>query len=268
MIDRMRWGGVRGVFFSLIATLAVASLVGCGPVADGEPDASAPATAPTTASPSPSPQSPPPPAPVPEPKAFDTSLYSIDDPASIWVVSNKLRPLNPIDYVPADLVAVSSTSSMRTDAAAALPAMFAAAAAEGSGGMQVQNAYRSFVVQTDLHNRLVAQLGQARARAQSARPGYSEHQTGLSLDILSSPAVCSIEACFGETPQGIWLAANAWRFGYLLRYPADKTAITGYIYEPWHFRYIGTELAAEMHVRGVTTLEEFFELPAAPDYAG
>jgi Tol biopolymer transport system component len=65
---------------------------------------------------------------------------------------------------------------------------------------------------------------------------------------------------------GQWLAANAWQYGFLLRYPSGLTPITGYAFEPWHYRFIGTELAAEMHLTGVQTLEEFFGLPAAPDY--
>jgi D-alanyl-D-alanine carboxypeptidase len=118
-----------------------------------------------------------------------------------------------------------------------------------------------------VYNGWVSSLGQAQADAQSARPGFSEHQTGLSVDISPVPLSCALDACFGATPQGRWLADNAWRFGYLLRYPADKTPVTGFTYEPWHFRYIGVELATEMHNTGVTTLEEFFGLPAAPDYA-
>jgi D-alanyl-D-alanine carboxypeptidase len=133
--------------------------------------------------------------------------------------------------------------------------------------MQSQSAYRSYSTQVTVYNGWVAKLGQAQADIQSARPGFSEHQTGLALDISALPAKCSLDACFADTPQGQWLAANAWKFGFLLRYPADKTAITGVTFEPWHYRYIGVELATEMHETGVTTLEEFFGLPAAPDYA-
>ncbi len=104
-----------------------------------------------------------------------------------------------------------------------------------------------------------------RARA----PGYSEHQTGLAVDLAPVPAQgCNLEICFGSMPQGKWLAANCWQYGFLLRYPADKVAVTGYQYEPWHFRYIGIPLATEMHNEGVETMEEFFGLPAAPNYAG
>lgn len=208
-----------------------------------------------------------PPAP---PARFDTSALSIDEATSLWVVVNKMRPLAPVDFVP-DLVDPQvrylSNPQMRPEAASALAAMFAAATAEGAGDLQIQNAYRSFETQTSVHNRLVASLGRDRAQAQSARPGYSEHQTGLSLDIASLPEKCSIQACFAQTSQGAWLAANSWRYGFVLRYPADKTAVTGYIFEPWHFRYVGPEASAEMHRTGITTLEEFFGLPAAPDYA-
>ena len=209
------------------------------------------------------------PTPSPTP-TFDKKQFSIDDPASIWVVVNKLRPLQPVDYQPV-LVAANVTHVyaplMRPDAAAALERMFAAGAAEGAGGMQLQNSYRSYATQVAVHRQQVAQDGQAAADAQSARPGFSEHQTGYALDIATVPNVCAIQGCFGATPQGRWLAANSYRFGFILRYPQGKQAVTGYIFEPWHFRYVGVELATEMHDTGVGTLEEFFGLPGAPDYA-
>lgn len=269
--------GCRATALLLGVLLAV---TGCGtdappaPSASAEasasPSPSAPPSASPSASPSPSPSAVPPPQPTPR-SFFPRSLYPLDQASSPWVVVNKLRPLNPIDFVPplvAVPVAYISNPQMQQPAADAMAAMFAAGAAEGAGGMQIQNAYRSFATQTSVHQRLVASLGQAKARAQSAQPGFSEHQTGLSADITALPEQCSIAACFGETTQGVWLAANAWRFGYILRYPADKTPVTGYIYEPWHFRYVGVELSTEMRDGGVTTLEEFFGLPAAPDYAG
>lgn len=250
----------RRILAVLAVASAVATLAACAP--EREP---APLPAPS--------QTPAVTLPAPTPKAksfFDKKLHSIDDPLSIWVVSDKRRPLNPIDYIPPDLVTPSvhyiSSPLMRKEAAAALEKMFAASVAEGAGEMQIQNAYRSFAVQTSVHNRLVAQLGREKAQAQSARPGYSEHQTGLAADVVGLPAVCSIQACFGTTPQGAWLAKNAWRFGFLIRYPADKASVTGYIYEPWHIRYVGTALSTEMHDTGVETLEEFFGLPSAPDY--
>ncbi len=240
---------------SLVVVLGV--LAGCAPervpVASTTPTRTASAT------------------PVAKPKNFfNKTQYSLDDPTSIWVVVNKLRPLKPANFTPT-LVTLTvphvSAPQMTQEAGDALLKMFAAAAAAGAGQLQIQNSYRSYSVQVNTHNSLVGSLGQAAADAQSARPGYSEHQTGLAVDVASYPSKCDIAACFGQTPQGIWLAANSWQYGYILRYPADKTAITGYIYEPWHFRYVGVALSTEMHNDGIETMEEFFGLPPAPDYA-
>lgn len=268
-------GGRRGRAAGAAASaLCLVALTGCG----GAPDADAsdrprssasPSTRPSTsAAPSTSAEPSTPPAPPP----FDRARLSIDDPASIWVVSDKLRPLNPIDHVPADLVetpvATVNRPTLRAEAADAVVRMFEAAATEGAGGMQLQSAYRSYATQVSVYNGYVASLGRETADAQSARPGHSEHQTGLAVDISPVPARCMLEACFGETPQGLWLAANAYRFGFVLRYPAGAEPVTGFIYEPWHFRYVGVELAAELRATGTATLEEFFGLPAAPDYAG
>ncbi len=248
----------RTVLAALLAASVALAVAGCAP--ERTP----------VESPSPSPSVL---LPSPEPKVksfFDKNAHSIDDPLSIWVVNDKRRPLNPIDFVPPDLVTPNvtyiSSPLMRAEAAAALEVMVAAAANEGAGAIQIQNAYRSYAVQKSIHDRLVAQLGREKAQAQSARPGYSEHQTGLTADLVGNPAVCSIQTCFGTTPQGAWLATNAWRFGFVIRYPEGKTDITGYIYEPWHVRYVGVALSTEMHNTGVLTLEEFFGLPPAPDY--
>jgi D-alanyl-D-alanine carboxypeptidase len=201
---------------------------------------------------------------------FDKSAHSIDDPSSMWVIVDKKRPLNPVNYTPPDLVPVPVAHIweplMRREASDAVVAMFAAFEAETGLRMQSQSAYRSYDTQVEVYNQDVASNGQAFADTSTARPGTSEHQTGLAMDISALPSICSLAACFGTTSQGQWLVAHAWRFGFLLRYPADKVAVTGYAYEPWHFRYIGIELATQMHATGVTTLEEFFGLPAAPSY--
>ncbi|MBC7591664.1 MAG: M15 family metallopeptidase [Salinibacterium sp.] len=236
---------------------------------------SIPAALPTkspTATPTPTPSVTPTPTPIPTP-TFDATAQSIDDPNSYWVVADKLRPLNPSDWEPPDLVEVpvayANQPYLRQAASDAVVAMFAAFSAESGGlQMQSQSAYRSYSSQESVYAGWVSSLGQAGADLTSARPGYSEHQTGLSIDVSASPATCSLEQCFGDTAQGQWLAAEAWRFGFTVRYPNGKTDVTGYEYEPWHMRYVGLELAAELHNTGILTLEEFFGLPAAPDYAG
>lgn len=215
-------------------------------------------------------------SPLPEPvqtekPGFNKSKYSIDEPLSAWLVVNKLRPLNPIDYYPPDMVRAKVRyiyePLMRPDAAEAMVRLFAASEAEGGGSLQVQNAYRSFELQTRNYQSSTALNGQAYADINVARPGHSEHQTGWTADVASYPSVCDIQECFGDTPQGVWLAANAWRFGFIIRYPQGKTAVTGYTYEPWHLRYVGVELSTEMHNTGILTLEEFFDLPSASLYA-
>lgn len=208
--------------------------------------------------------------PTPTPTPFDKTAHSIDDPMSIWVVADKLRPLQPLDFSPSDLVTAevpySANATMRAEAAEALERMFAAAAAEGAGGMMVQNAFRSYDTQVAVYAGHVQRLGQERADIGSARPGHSEHQTGLSADIMPDDGQCAVTECFAQTSQGSWLAENAWRFGFHLRYPDGKTDVTGYAFEPWHYRYVGVALSTELQQQGVATLEEFFGLPPAPVY--
>jgi D-alanyl-D-alanine carboxypeptidase len=154
---------------------------------------------------------------------------------------------------------------LRSVAAAALETMFAAAAKEGIS-LTLQSGYRSYELQTSVYNRYVSRQGKAVADSQSARPGYSEHQTGLGADIGTATGNCNVETCFAETKEGIWLASNAPSFGFVIRYPEGKTAVTGYIYEPWHIRYVGSELAQKQKASQSTTLEEYLGLEAAPDY--
>lgn len=246
----------------LVGALAVSVVLGLGACApERMPVPSAPAAPTKSALP----------APVQKVKSFfDKKKYSIDDPLSLWVINDKRRPLDPADYVPPDMVDANvryiTEPQMRPPAAAAIAGLFAASEAEGGGTMQVQNSYRSYASQTRIYDRAVATYGQAGADSDTARPGYSEHQTGWTADVAAYPSKCDIQECFGDTPQGIWLAANAWRFGFLIRYPQGKADVTGYVYEPWHIRYVGVELSTEMHNTGILTMEEFFGLPPAPDY--
>lgn len=205
----------------------------------------------------------------------NTPQYSLTDPTSLWVVVNKQRPLSPIDYAPADLVvpSVPMRGGITDDEmhvakimAGPLEAMFAAANQQGIQ-LNLQSGYRSYNFQVALYDRYVSEQGQTTADEQSARPGYSEHQTGLAAD-LGSPNTpdCEVAQCFGSTPAGQWLAANSYKYGFIIRYPLGKQQITGYEYEPWHVRYIGTELAGAMRAAHIETLEEYFHLPPASDY--
>ncbi|WP_062379715.1 M15 family metallopeptidase [Demequina pelophila] len=237
------------------------------PSATPAADASSPVATPSpAASTEPSPE-----ASSPEASAdadgFDMEAYSLTDPASPWVVVNKRRPMEPEDYVPTDLVTIPgmpSGATMRAEAAEALGRMHADAVADGAA-FTISTAYRGYDHQSSLYWGYVNRSGQASADTYSARPGHSEHQTGLAADMHDGGA-CDLLACFGDTAAGRWADAHAWEYGFVIRYAEGKDAITGYEYEPWHLRYVGPELAAEMHARGVWTLEEFFGLEAAPDY--
>ena len=212
------------------------------------------------------PSSTPTPTPTPTP-TFPLDQYSIDDPTSPWLVVNKLRPLNPQDYAPPDLVALNVVDGqLRAEAAGQMQALLAAYTAETGLQMRSVSTYRSYDRQVTVYNGWVSSLGQEGADLTSARPGFSEHQTGWAMDLGAVPAQCDLDQCFGQTTQGLWLAAHSWEYGFIVRYPDGYTPITGYEYEPWHMRYVGVGLATEMHNTGVMTLEEMFGLPAAPTY--
>ncbi|MGO2110685.1 MAG: M15 family metallopeptidase, partial [Pseudoclavibacter sp.] len=232
------------------------------------------ATTSPTATPTPTETTASTPAPTPTQPSGNAGIAGdIESASSLTVLVNKLTPLTPSEYEPADLVAVTSLGipsmnghSLRAEAANAVGTMFAAASAAGYA-LDMTSGYRSSSLQSELYNGYVASLGQEGADATSARPGYSEHQTGLAADISAPNAGCVLEACFGETAEGQWLAANAWEYGFIVRYPDGLTNITGYEYEPWHFRYVGTAVSTAMHEQGAATYEEFLGAPAAPDYA-
>jgi D-alanyl-D-alanine carboxypeptidase len=188
------------------------------------------------------------------------------------VVVNKHRPLTPAAYVPANLVpprvrvATSGEAALlNSTTAAAAEKMFAAAAGAGVT-MTLASGYRSFATQTSTYNGYVNSQGQAAADTASARPGYSEHQTGWSFDIGDGGGACSFQPCFADQPAAVWAKANGHRFGFVVRYPWMLHDITGYYYEPWHLRYVGVEAAGEMKAKGIATLEEYFGLEAAPAY--
>ncbi|GAD34315.1 D-alanyl-D-alanine carboxypeptidase [Microbacterium sp. TS-1] len=189
-----------------------------------------------------------------------------------WVVVNKLNALDPIDYWPepqarAEGVERTSGGHMRADVAAALSQLAAAARDEGAGTIGVNSGFRSYDFQVSTYRNYVGQLGQSNADLTSARPGHSEHQTGLAVDVVACDGGCGAIEQFGGTAQSDWVAANAHRFGFIIRYPDGRTDTTGYEYEPWHLRYIGPELAALYADGGYRTLEDFFGMPPAPTYA-
>lgn len=197
----------------------------------------------------------------------------LDDPAREWVVVNKLRPYAPIDFSPGGSVRPEGVraledATLRPQAAAALTALVRAAADAGAGEIAMESAYRSYTTQQRTYSGHVSDRGREGADLVSARPGFSEHQSGLAVDVVPCDGPCRTIDDLAASPQGAWVAEHAWEFGWIVRYESGRTDVTGYDPEPWHLRYIGPELAKAYHDGGFATLEEFFALPPAPAYAG
>jgi zinc D-Ala-D-Ala carboxypeptidase len=187
--------------------------------------------------------------------SFDRTRHSTTDPASIWVVVNKKHGL-PADFRP-DLALVRGYQ-VATPAAGPLTRLLAAGDDAGLG-LKIASAFRSYGYQVGVYGQHVAAGGRAEADTVSARPGHSEHQTGLAVDLVTpEDPGCDFDACFAATAAGRWLARDAWHYGFIVRYQPGNTAVTGYSPEPWHLRFVGRELAAELHREHVTSLETFF----------
>ncbi|WP_338447897.1 M15 family metallopeptidase [Niallia oryzisoli] len=189
----------------------------------------------------------------------------IQNPTNMMVLVNKEFAL-PDGYEPDDLVRPNvafsfgdqdiEKSYLRKEAAAALEKMFADAASNGIQLFAVSG-YRSYDRQQEVFNSEVSRVGEEQAIQAVAVPGFSEHQTGLSMDISSKSAGLALTEQFGKTAEGKWLKENAHRFGFILRYPKGKENITDYQYESWHFRYVGKKAATDIYKNDLT-LEEYF----------
>lgn len=143
--------------------------------------------------------------------------------------------------------------------------MKAAAALEGYE-LRIGSGFRSFNSQSTIYKNYVKRDGQTKADTYSARPGHSEHQTGLAIDICASGYSC-ITSNFNGTPPANWLSDNAYKYGFILRYPNGKTSETGYKYESWHFRYVGKELAEKLYNNGDwITLEDYLGITSSYNY--
>lgn len=189
----------------------------------------------------------------------------VNNAESMLVVVNKERSL-PDGYEPPDLVEPNVKFSfseehekrhMRKEAAEALEKLFSNAE-ENNIELNAVSGYRSYKRQQSLYNYYVDTQGEEYASRVSAVPGTSEHQTGLAIDV-SSPSVGNVlEEVFGGSVEGKWLAEHAHEFGFIIRYPQEGEAITGYLYEPWHIRYVGVEAATAIYNQK-TTLEQFLQ---------
>ena len=214
------------------------------------------------------------------------------------LLANKQSELDA-GYVPANLVTLNCATlqsgreyELESRAAAALYAMLAEMQAAGVSDIMVASAYRSYEYQVNLYNKYLSfekscisddarrvfgeeyikvnyldkkifKLSQEDAltvvQSYSALPGQSEHQTGLCIDFITSSMGTELNEAFENTQAFAWLAQNAYKFGFILRYPKGMEGITGYTYEPWHYRFVGREAATDIHV-GNMTLEQYLQL--------
>jgi D-alanyl-D-alanine carboxypeptidase len=225
------------------------------PTADATPTPGpAPTATPAPATPTSTPQTEPPPASEPPepPPATAVGLLTVVD---------KQHGLSP-SYVPPDLTSIPSAWAapgfggllLRAEAASALVKLLEAARDAGHE-VRVRSAYRSYDTQVTTFQYWIDQLGEAEARRVSAPPGHSEHQLGTAVDLTSASVGWDLVEALGSTAEGKWLAAQAHKYGFALSYPQGAEAITGYAYEPWHFRYIGVNSANAWAASGLTLVE-------------
>ncbi|MCM1132938.1 MAG: D-alanyl-D-alanine carboxypeptidase family protein [Ruminococcus flavefaciens] len=165
------------------------------------------------------------------------------------LIANKTYELPP-DYNPGGL----------TDATYSAFEQLSSAAADDGLDIYLSSGFRSYEYQNEIYTNYVAVYGQETADTFSARPGHSEHQSGLAIDVNT------IDDSFAGTPEAIWLEEHCIEYGFIIRYPKGKDGITGYKYEPWHIRYVGKDVAQEIHDASVAcgdptlTLEEYLNI--------
>lgn len=194
----------------------------------------------------------------------DENAEKSDEDPTITALVNKEYSLDE-NYAPDDLVTVDvptvlenpEVNQLREVAADALKSMFDKAK-ESDIYLHARSGYRSYETQVQLFQNYADNHGEEAANRYSARPGQSEHQTGLVMDVTSESVNYQLTEDFGETEEGKWLRDHAHEFGFVIRYLEGAEDITGYIYEPWHIRYLGVELATELYESGLT-YEEYLE---------
>ena len=180
-----------------------------------------------------------------------------NDPTKPDVLVNKQHCIKPLSFVPDNLVADSEVTLARP-AYDAYQTMRQAATRAGAS-FTPTSGYRSYQLQIATYTDWYHTTGSAeRAGAFAALPGYSEHQLGLAVDFRAGG--CALE-CFRSTAAYAWLRAHAHEHGFIERYPLGKESVTGYGAEAWHWRYVGTAIATDMHAQRIDTLEAYYDMP-------
>ena len=189
---------------------------------------------------------------------FYTNTKKTDISKNELILVNKYNYLTS-DYNPDDLKELSNVYAygtnqmLRLDAYNAFIAMWNKANEDGYK-LIINSSYRSYEDQEKIYNDYSSWHGETDADKKAARPGYSEHQTGLALDVQS---YCSENKEFDECPEFTWLSNNAYKFGFILRYPKDLEHITGYNYESWHYRFVGIKASTYIHNNNIT-FDEYY----------
>ena len=235
------------------------------PTATGTPTPTpTPTATPTpTSTPTPTPTPTPIPTVPPAPATLNTDSSTLD------FLVNRNYSLTE-EYIPSDLVVPDvlhmspddERRCLRRVAATALEDLFRAAKNEEGLTLYAVSGYRSYSHQYEIYGgHIIRGRDIVETNLYSAAPGNSEHQTGLAMDVSCKSIGYKLLESFANTPEGIWLKENCWRFGFILRYQKDKEHITGYAYEPWHIRYVGVPLAYYLYTTGLT-LEEYYGSPS------
>ena len=187
-----------------------------------------------------------------------TTLTRAESLSQLALVNRNFRlasNFSPGDLRVVNVRSVNGNHRLRGAAANAAENLFQSASNSGHT-LLATSGYRSFATQQATHNHWINVLGPEQARRVSAQPGHSEHQLGLALDVSTLGLGGALSSNFSNTPEGRWLRNNAHRFGFIIRYPQNREADTGYAYEPWHIRFVGVSAATEIFNRG-WILEEF-----------
>lgn len=205
----------------------------------------------------------------------DIVSIKVENPKVLLV--NKEHEL-PADYVPENLVmpdvefaanAAEERRYMDETASEALEELFAGAKEDGVELVGVSG-YRSYNTQSSIYYRNLRRNGYGYTSIYSAQPGKSEHQTGLAIDVSCAEIGYQLYSRFAQTKEGIWLQEHCEEYGFIIRYPENKTDITGYAYEPWHIRYVGVKVAQYLKLHDITLdeyskamgYEEFYDVPS------
>ncbi len=198
-------------------------------------------------------------------RPFYENTIVVSEPNDYTVLVNKYSSLASV-YEPVDLVQKGDNRFLRQSAYKALDEVNKQMQ---KSGLQVYliSAYRGYDRQKTLYDNYAAKDGVENADTYSARPGFSEHQTGLAMDVLGVETYSGDleDAGFENTKEYKWLTENGYKYGLILRFPKGQENVTGYMYEPWHWRYVGEDVASFMHENNITTLEEYHALKGAED---